>query len=60
MIISEGIAKGVVRPLTRVVYSPVNVTSAFRLIASRKHRGKVLIKINDLESLSRDLKVATR
>ncbi|CAG4933551.1 unnamed protein product [Colias eurytheme] len=41
--LSEGIAKGYVRPLTRVVYSPNEVLRAFNLVATSKHRGRVLI-----------------
>ncbi|XP_028028986.1 fatty acid synthase-like [Bombyx mandarina] len=57
--ISEGIASGVVRPLSRMVYSPANVSRAFRLLASSKHRGKVLIKMRD-SNTNHDLKVHPR
>ncbi|XP_053608163.1 fatty acid synthase-like [Plodia interpunctella] len=46
-LMSEGIATGSVRPLTRVVYSPNDVTRAFRLLSRNSHRGKVLIRMKD-------------
>ncbi|KOB76789.1 Uncharacterized protein OBRU01_05239 [Operophtera brumata] len=54
--LSEGIAKGIVRPLSRVVYSPVHVSQAFRLQASSKHRGKVLIGMKNPDSLIHETK----
>ncbi|CAF4885072.1 unnamed protein product [Pieris macdunnoughi] len=44
-LVSEGIALGYVRPLTRIVYSPKDVSRAFRLIDDSKHRGRVLIDL---------------
>ncbi|XP_038216586.1 fatty acid synthase-like [Zerene cesonia] len=41
--LSEGISRGYVRPLTRIVYAPDEVTRAFNLVANSKHRGRVLI-----------------
>ncbi|KOB76791.1 Uncharacterized protein OBRU01_05234 [Operophtera brumata] len=58
--LSEGIAKGYVRPLTRVVYSPVNVTKAFRLLSSYNHKGKVLLKMNNLDYLNQQLKYSKK
>ncbi|CAH2093765.1 unnamed protein product [Euphydryas editha] len=41
--VSEGIARGFVRPLSRVTYAPQHVSRAYRLQASSRHRGRVLI-----------------
>lgn len=43
--VSEGIARGYVRPLSRVTYSPNEVTSAFRLLNASSHRGRVLLRM---------------
>ena len=43
----EGIVRGYVRPLTRVTYAPHDATRAFRLLAASKHRGKVLLRMQD-------------
>ncbi|XP_038216608.1 fatty acid synthase-like [Zerene cesonia] len=45
MQLAEGIARGYVRPLTRVVYTPDDVSKAFNLVATSRHRGRVLIDI---------------
>ncbi|XP_059062960.1 fatty acid synthase-like [Achroia grisella] len=45
--LSEGIANGYVRPLTRVLYSPNDIVRAFRLLSQSKHRGRVLIRMKD-------------
>ncbi|CAK1541490.1 unnamed protein product [Leptosia nina] len=45
LLVSEGIARGYVRPLTRVVYNPEEVSRAFRLVAASNHRGRVLINM---------------
>ncbi|CAG4933467.1 unnamed protein product [Colias eurytheme] len=41
--LAEGIARGYVRPLTRMVYTPEEVPRAFNLVATSRHRGRVLI-----------------
>ncbi|XP_038216643.1 fatty acid synthase-like [Zerene cesonia] len=43
LLLTEGIARGYVRPLTRVVYTPQEVSRAFNLVATSRHRGRVLI-----------------
>ncbi|KAF9796819.1 hypothetical protein SFRURICE_014116 [Spodoptera frugiperda] len=43
--LSEGIARGYVRPLSRVTYAPHDAPSAFRLLAGSKHRGRVLLNV---------------
>ncbi|KAJ8713073.1 hypothetical protein PYW08_008377 [Mythimna loreyi] len=43
--LSHGISRGYVRPLSRVTYAPQDVTRAFRLLVGSKHRGRVLLKM---------------
>ncbi|XP_022124139.2 fatty acid synthase [Pieris rapae] len=43
VLVSEGIARGYVRPLSRVSFPPNEVTRAFRLLAASRHRGRVLL-----------------
>ncbi|XP_075983655.1 fatty acid synthase-like [Anticarsia gemmatalis] len=45
--LSEGIASGYVRPLSRVTYAPQDVTRAFRLLAESRHRGRVLLRMQN-------------
>ncbi|CAH0696877.1 unnamed protein product [Spodoptera exigua] len=45
--LSEGITRGYVRPLSRVTYAPQDAPSAFRLVAASRHRGRVLLKIGE-------------
>ncbi|KAG6451289.1 fatty acid synthase [Manduca sexta] len=45
--VSEGIANGMVKPLTRVIYSPKDVARAFRLLSASNHRGRALIRMRD-------------
>ncbi|KAJ8711411.1 hypothetical protein PYW07_008653 [Mythimna separata] len=47
MMLSEGIGRGYVRPLSRVSYAPHEATRAFRLLAASKHRGRVLLRMQD-------------
>ena len=47
VMLSEGISSGYVRPLSRVSYAPHDVGRAFQLLAASKHRGKVLLSIQD-------------
>ncbi|GAB6033129.1 hypothetical protein CHUAL_012739 [Chamberlinius hualienensis] len=49
-LVTKGIKDGVVKPLTRHVYSKDEAETAFRFMASGKHIGKVLIKVVDEES----------
>ena len=44
-LVSKGIAEGVVKPLDRTVFDFNRVEDAFRFMASGKHIGKVLIRI---------------
>ncbi|KAJ8711407.1 hypothetical protein PYW07_008649 [Mythimna separata] len=46
LMISEGITRGYVRPLSRVSYAPHDVARAFRLLAASRHRGRVLLKMD--------------
>ncbi|KAJ0172968.1 hypothetical protein K1T71_011144 [Dendrolimus kikuchii] len=52
-IINEGIASGFVRPLSRVCFSPAEVSRAFRLVATSNHRGRVLIKFEEPQPLEK-------
>ncbi|XP_075983865.1 fatty acid synthase-like [Anticarsia gemmatalis] len=47
---SEGIARGYVRPLSRVTYSPQEATRAFRFLAESRHRGRVLLHMKGKNS----------
>ncbi|KAI5632207.1 zinc-binding dehydrogenase domain-containing protein [Phthorimaea operculella] len=47
VLVSEGIARGYVRPLSRMLYMPEEVPRAFRLLAASRHRGRVVIKLQD-------------
>uniref|UniRef100_A0A6P7F7U3 Fatty acid synthase-like n=1 Tax=Diabrotica virgifera virgifera TaxID=50390 RepID=A0A6P7F7U3_DIAVI len=47
-----GIADGVVKPLPNVLFEENEVESAFRFLASGKHKGKVLIEIRKEELYS--------
>ncbi|KAI5631499.1 acyl transferase domain-containing protein [Phthorimaea operculella] len=42
---SDGIARGHVKPLSRVTYEANEASRAFRLLASSRHRGRVLLRI---------------
>ncbi|CAF4885214.1 unnamed protein product [Pieris macdunnoughi] len=45
VLVSEGIARGYVRPLSRVSFPPSDVSRAFRLLAASRHRGRVLLEM---------------
>lgn len=45
--VSEGIVRGYVRPITRVTYAPYEVPHALRLLAASRHRGRVLLRLWD-------------
>ena len=47
VMLSKGITRGYVRPLSRVSYAPHDVARAFRLLAASRHRGKVLLNMQD-------------
>lgn len=49
-LVSEGIKSGAVKPLPATVYNENQVEQAFRFMASGKHIGKVLLKIREEES----------
>ncbi|KAJ8964696.1 hypothetical protein NQ317_001270 [Molorchus minor] len=46
-LLAAGIRNGVVKPLSRTVFSETEIENAFRYLASGKHKGKVLIKIRE-------------
>ncbi|CAF4885198.1 unnamed protein product [Pieris macdunnoughi] len=43
LLVTEGIGRGYVRPLSRVSFPPSEVSRAFRLLAASRHRGRVLL-----------------
>ncbi|CAH2051828.1 unnamed protein product, partial [Iphiclides podalirius] len=45
LLVTEGIKRGYVRPLSRVVYSPFDAPRAFRLLAASRHRGRALLQM---------------
>lgn len=45
--VSEGIARGFVRPLSRVTYGAHEASKAMRFIATSRQFGRVLLRIND-------------
>ncbi|XP_052739228.1 fatty acid synthase [Bicyclus anynana] len=47
MMVSEGIARGYVRPLSRVVYAATEAPRALRLQASSRHVGRVLLHLEE-------------
>ncbi|KAI5631389.1 acyl transferase domain-containing protein [Phthorimaea operculella] len=47
LLVSEGIARGYVRPLSRVSYPPEEVPRALRLLAASRHLGRVLLCLED-------------
>ena len=58
--IADGIAKGMIRPLNRLVYSPTEVHRAFRVLSLKKFGGKVLIRMRDPQASSTQLAVTPR
>ncbi|XP_068620644.1 fatty acid synthase-like [Battus philenor] len=52
--IQEGIAKGIVKPLSAVIYDIEEVSRAINLLSTRRHIGRVLIKVrhNDQNSVA--------
>ena len=49
--VANGIANGTVRPLSRVLYTPSEVSRAFKLVSSGRNKGRALIKMNSTETL---------
>uniref|UniRef100_A0A6P7GXN3 Fatty acid synthase-like n=1 Tax=Diabrotica virgifera virgifera TaxID=50390 RepID=A0A6P7GXN3_DIAVI len=48
-LVANGIADGVVKPLPSVLFEESQIESAFRFLASGKHKGKVVIEIRKEE-----------
>ncbi|KOB69710.1 Uncharacterized protein OBRU01_16429 [Operophtera brumata] len=46
-LMSEGIASGAVRPLSRMTYALHEVSRAFNLLAASRHRGRVLLRFQE-------------
>ncbi|XP_045770797.1 fatty acid synthase-like [Maniola jurtina] len=57
LMVSEGIARGYVRPLTRVVYPADEAARAVRLQAGSKHYGRVLLHVQDDTLYCTDTKI---
>ncbi|CAH2211730.1 jg15511 [Pararge aegeria aegeria] len=59
LMVSEGIARGYVRPISRVVYAAGEVSRALRLQAGSKHSGRVLLHVqnNDISSTHANFRV---
>ncbi|CAH0723013.1 unnamed protein product, partial [Brenthis ino] len=61
LMLTEGIARGYVRPLSRVTYSPQDVTRAYSLQAGSRHRGRVLLDLQkDLSHVQTKLACSTQ
>ncbi|CAH0677167.1 unnamed protein product [Chilo suppressalis] len=58
--IADGIKSGTVKPLSRVIYEPNEITRAFRLLSSSKHIGRVVIKMTNNESDNKGINVLPR
>ncbi|KAJ2951603.1 hypothetical protein O0L34_g13759 [Tuta absoluta] len=58
--LSEGIKNGIVRPITRVVYNVTEVSRCFRLLTSKGHQGRVLLKIRNADVPSECLNIVPR
>ncbi|CAB3255959.1 unnamed protein product [Arctia plantaginis] len=56
-LVADGIVTGAVRPLSRVIFSPLEISRAFQLVSSKMDRGKVLVKMDELETSSLRLNV---
>lgn len=54
-LLSEAISKGIVKPLPREVFSEKEIISAFQFMATGRHVGKILIKLDDNASSKTDL-----
>lgn len=49
VLVSEGIARGYVRPLTRIIFKPQEVSQAFRLLANSAYYKYVLLDLYQLD-----------
>ncbi|XP_044017899.1 fatty acid synthase-like [Aphidius gifuensis] len=50
-LLQNGLDKGIIKPLTRTVFSKDQIETAFRYMGAGKHIGKVLVKISDENNL---------
>lgn len=60
LMMAEGIAKGIVKPLSRLVYTPVDISKAFRLLSLKRHSGNVVIRMKDFHDSSKGLNVTPK
>ncbi|XP_050353036.1 fatty acid synthase-like [Nymphalis io] len=51
LLVSEGIARGYVRPLSRITYGAHDAPEALRLIAGNRHRGRVLLDLKQISPI---------
>ncbi|XP_046964466.1 fatty acid synthase-like [Vanessa cardui] len=51
LLVSEGIARGYVRPLSRVTYGAHDAPQAIRLLAGNRHRGRVLLNLKQISPI---------
>lgn len=51
--IAEGIAKGIVKPMSRTVFLRSEISRAFKLMTTRRHTGRILI--NMIEDISEQI-----
>lgn len=60
--VSRDIKAGIIKPLRTTIFEAQDIESAFRLMASGKHMGKVLLKIRDSDNdhVSLPIKVQPR
>lgn len=59
-LVAEGIKSGAVRPLPTSVFNEHQVEQAFRFMASGKHIGKVVIKVQEEEPIRKVMKPPVR
>ncbi|KOB68668.1 Uncharacterized protein OBRU01_18097, partial [Operophtera brumata] len=50
--LSDGITRSIVKPLTCVVYSPTEISRAFKLLSTKNQRGRVLVNMKHPEMLN--------
>ncbi|XP_047538456.1 fatty acid synthase-like [Vanessa atalanta] len=51
LLVSEGIARGYVRPLSRITYGAHDAPQALRLLAGNRHRGRVLLNLKQISPI---------
>ncbi|KAI5638917.1 acyl transferase domain-containing protein [Phthorimaea operculella] len=59
-VVAEGIENGVVKPITRLLYTTTNVSKCFRLLTSKAYRGRALLKIKNADISTECLNIVPR